>query len=118
MKAFVLSLAVFALLLTVILCNAAFVKRATEELNGQLDALTFADRREGAAALEAVWQKHRTRISFSVSFKDLSTFDRCVAELRRRVWEDEADFERAVVAARCAVQDLCRLERLCVENIF
>ena len=118
MRAFITALIIFAALLALILCNAAFVRRATGELEAILCGISLSDHRESAAALAAAWQKHRRWISFSVSFKELSAFDRCVAELQREHWENEAELEAAVVAAKCAVQDLGRLENLSVENIF
>jgi hypothetical protein len=118
MRAFITALIIFAALLALILCNAAFVKRATGELEVILDGISLANRSAQAAALETAWQRHRRWISFSVSFKELSAFDRCVAELRREHWENEAELEAAVVAAKCAAQDLGRLEALSVENIF
>lgn len=118
MKGCVIALCIFALLLVLIGCNCAFLRRTAGELETALLALSIEEQ-EALSELDALWQKRRVGIGFSVVSEELYTMDELLIQLRAAVHaKNEESFEVARDLALACVSRLCRLERICLDTLI
>lgn len=120
MKTFLFSICALALLIAIILANAAFVGRVTDEMKSGLQALPVcAQASEQARALLAHWEHEEKRLELSVSATDMNEVSNqltvlCVAA---RLNDEEA-FERARALCLLGLTRIRDLERFSFLHIL
>ena len=121
MKAWIASLCLFLLLIGVIIANAIYVHRVTDHLREATEALVF-DEASTADALDALWEywnRHRALIALSIGFRELDHVCETMISLRASYdTRSASDFEQYRRLLADAADEISRLERFSVENLF
>lgn len=113
MKTFLFSICALALLVGIILVNAAYVGRVTSDMQNDLKNLPVCTQaQENAQALLAHWEKEEKILQLSVSAADMNELGNhltalCVAARL----EDEEAFERARALCLLGLARIQDLER-------
>ena len=121
MKAWIVSLCLFVLLLGAIVGNAIYVRHVASHVSHEVLALTLedADGNRQLAALEAYWAHHRPYVAFSIGYRELDHLCESLIALRAaydaRSMADFAIYRRLTADA---AEELARLEQFSVENLF
>lgn len=121
MKAWIVSLCLFILLIGIIIGNAVYVHRVADHLCSTLHALHFEDAKTAATLeeLDAYWQRHHPFISLSISYRELDHVSETMISLRAAYdTQNVSDFEGYRQLLLDAADELSRLERFSVENLF
>lgn len=119
MKAFIVSLCVFALLLGGILWNTLFIRKTTREMNDLLNKMEANPSENTLAELESLWEKSRARVSFSSPLSEIDAVSDRLTLLRNAF--DRRDSEKILLSIsliRNAVDNLVRSERPSLETVF
>ena len=121
MKAWIISLFLFAAMLAVIIGNAIYVRHVTEHVVQELQSLSVSDpfSAERLERLDAYWQHHKKYVALSISYRELDRL--CEMLLSLRVAQDEknaVNFELYRRLSVDAAEEVARLERFSVENLF
>ena len=119
MKAFIVSLCVFALLLGGILWNTLFIRKTTREMNDLLNKMEANPSENTLAELENLWEKSRARVSFSSPLSEIDAVSDRLTLLRNAF--DRRDSEKILLSIsliRNAVDNLVRSERPSLETVF
>ncbi len=120
MKSFLLSLALLALVITGVCVNRIYISHAADVINGTVSQLDLKDdSKESLEKLERYWEKHQKYIGLSVSYRELDHLGEMLISLR---WaydtENEAEFEKYRALTFDAVEEITRMERFSIENLF
>ena len=104
----------------VISLNAFCLWHTAQTLSDYTEQLASADGRAPLLEeLEAFWQKNRSWIALSVSFRELDHVSELIVQLR---WAneigDDAEFLRYRLLLQEAIEELSRTERLSIENLL
>ena len=120
MKGFVFSICALSILIAVILCNSAYIKRSGEELQNALNMLPdCAQATEDAKALLEHWQKQKTLWELSVPNADITEIENLLTEINvASHQENEKTFERARALCLLAITRVCELERFSFLHIL
>lgn len=119
MKAFIISALLFSLLIALIIGNAIYVHRVSEQIRNKLDVLDQSNAEETLSYLEEYWQRHQPYIGLSVSYRELDHLSELLLSLRASSeTQNEQDFELYRKIAIDAADELSRLERFSIENLF
>ena len=120
MKAFLFSICVMGLLIAVILVNAAYVGRVSEEMQSALSHLPECSKAtEEAQALLLRWQKEEKLLELSVSAIDMNDICNLLTELcvAARLNNEEA-FEQARALCLLGLSRIHLLERFSFLHIL
>lgn len=120
MKSFYASLAVFALLLLLILCNMTFIRQASAEIEHRVDAIVEG---ENAAAsleeLERYWQKKRPIMGLSVRGDVLLRIDEHLGKMRWAIEQQKTDeLLLAVRLLKDNIAFLRKAEKVSLDNVL
>lgn len=121
MKAWIISLCLFILLIGVIIGNAFYIHRVAAHLCEISDSLTFEEEETETCLemLEAYWERHRTFVALSISYRELDRVSEAMISLRSAYdTKNASDFEEYRRLFRDAADEISRLERFSVENLF
>ena len=119
MRAFVISLCIFALLLLTIVGNCIFLHRTTRHMEEALRSLPVGTESEALSELEIYWKEKRTAMSFSIVFDEIRRMDELLIELRVTAQQgDEAAFSLSLAQAIETVDRMRRLERFSMEALI
>lgn len=121
MKAWIASLILLSVLITLIACNARYVHHVSAHICDTAESLSFEDGQTSAKldALDQYWKQHRPYMALSISYRDLDHLCEVLLSLRSAYdTQNSSDFElyRRMVSD-CAVE-IARLEKFSVENLF
>lgn len=123
MRSFFLTLLLLAVMLAVIGANFIFINRLGDQLTARVNALPAQTGDTAAAkeimSLEKDWIDVHHLVSFSVSFKELNRVTEQVTALR--VWYlagEDAEYQNARAQLLLAIEEMRRLERFSMDNIF
>lgn len=113
MKAFLFSIFALALLVSIILVNAAYVGRVTDTMQLALQDLPQCSQaKEKADALLTLWEKEETHLALSVSATDMNDVENHLIALHAAVrLNDEEAFERSRALCLVTVARIHDLER-------
>ena len=113
MKAFLFSVCALVLLIGVILLNAAYVKRVTNELCGELQNLPECTKADAfAQALLERWETEEKRLELTVSATDMNDVENHLTALCLAVrLDDEKAFEQARALCLLGLSRIRDLER-------
>lgn len=114
---------VLAIVIALVVANAVYIHHITGSLTAELDALPTVPEADGTPQAVAVLRKrlqsHAGVISLSVNY---TVTDRAIEALYSLEAfaraGDNAQYEATKAALRDYLEDLGRLERLSIENIF
>lgn len=121
MKAFIVSLCLFLLLVILIAANAVYVHRVTAHVEESLSALSFEDTAtaEQLGALDAYWETHRPLLALSIGYRELDRMGELLLSLHADYdQKSAADFERDRRLAADTAAELSRHEQFSLENLF
>ena len=119
MKAFLASILLFFVLLSLIIGNAVYVHRVSAHIRDVLERMDESNAEESLSALEAYWQRHRKYVALSVSYRELDHLCELLLSLRATLEsENREDFTLYRKIAIDAADELSRLERFSIENLF
>ena len=122
MKSFLCSMALFALLLCVIVCNFLYVNRTADKLLEMIDALPASPDDSALAPAEelsAFWDERTDTIGFSVGYTVLDRISEQAATLVTTAkYHNFFDYQLAKELLRDAVRDMRRLEQFSVGNLL
>ena len=121
MKAWIVSLCLFALLLGAIIGNAVYVRHVAAHVESEARMLSFDDAQTDGrlSALEAYWERHRPYVALSIGYRELDHLSEALIGLRTAYdTKASADFTLYRRLTADAAQEMARLERLSVENLF
>lgn len=118
MKTFLFSIAALALMIAVILCNSAYVKSITNEMESELKALTPCAQAPAEALLDR-WYEEQTLLQLSVSTTDMTEIENHLTELCTAAQtNDKEAFERARALCLCGIARVRDLERFSLLHIL
>lgn len=122
MKAFVISLIIFTLMLTGIVINNIYINNVADELTVMVGNIPRADK-DGcyseASRINEYWEKHQALIGMSVSFVELNRVSDNITALL--VYADEKDvteFECSKKLLLNSIAEMRRLESLEFDDIM
>ena len=121
MKAWIISLCLFVLLIGAIIGNAVYIHRVAAHLCAAADSLCFenAQTAETLDELMAYWDRHRAFVSLSISYRELDRVCETLISLRAAYdTQNASDFECYRRLLLDAADEISRLERFSVENLF
>lgn len=122
MRAVWLSLALLLLLIVGVVWNYIYINDVFASMNASLDAIPdLSDEGCDAACLQLQeqWKKHTDRVGLSVCFGVLDRVSEQVELLRSSAaCGDRYGFESARTLLRDALEDMRRLERISIGNLF
>lgn len=122
MKSFLLSMALFALMLFLIAWNFVYVNRTAETLLDMIDALPSDPDDSALAPAEALsdfWHAKTDSIGFSVGYTVLDRISEQAETLVATAkYHDFFDYQLAKELLRDAVRDMRRLEQFSVGNLL
>ena len=121
MKAWIISLCLFVILIGAIIGNAVYIHRVAEHLCSVTQSLCFEDERSASEleALEAYWRRHRPFVSLSIGYRELDHVCEVLISLRAAYDSgNSSDFECYRRLLSDAADEISRLERFSVENLF
>lgn len=124
MKATLISILIFALLLTGIFCNGRYLHRVTGDLYDCLRAVpSYADSDENSDSVRAtalrrfrtVWEAERLRVSLTVSLHVTEGIDDCLGRLDAALaHREKCEFDASLEHLFRIVEDLCRYDGACM----
>ena len=118
MKALIISVILFVLLIACIISNVGYIHTCADRLEILAGAMeTPTD--EELAALEAFWDKNEGLIGLSVSSVHLDSISKTIVSIRSayEVGNKEELLKQCALLSDSA-NDVRRLEQLAIENIF
>ena len=120
MKAFIISLLLFLLLIGCIILNTVFLNRSADHFRALAMAIeTPENRRESLEELAATWEKQKKWIGLTVSFRELDHFGEIITQLH---WayeqKNEQEFQKYRSLFLDAIEEITRTERFSIENLF
>lgn len=121
MKAWIASLCLFAVLIGIIVGNAIYVHRVTDHLKEVAYELRFDAENtvHTLDALSAYWNRHRTFIALSIGYRELDHVCETILYLRAAYdTKNASDFEAYRRLLSDTADEISRLERFSVENLF
>ena len=121
MKAWIAALVLFLALLALIVFNARYVRRVSAHICTTADALSFEDGQTAATldGLEQYWKQHRPYMALSVSYRDLDHLCEALLSLRSAYdTQNASDFELYRRIVSDSADEIARLEKFSVENLF
>lgn len=118
MKTFLFSLTALILIVAAILCNSAYVKNVTNEMENELTLLPLCAQAP-AEALAERWHEEEVLLQLSVGAADMNEVETHLAELcvAARMNDKEA-FERARALSLCGIARIRDLERFSLLHIL
>ena len=122
MKSLFVTILLFCLTICATIGNYHYINSTAERMHVHIEELPSPDDdvcQDAIASLEETWQFHAPRIGLTVEFR---TLDR-VTEQLELLYEsashgDVFGYYSALASLRDAIDDMCRLERLSISNIF
>ena len=121
MKAWIISLVLFILLLGLIIGNAVYIHRVAARLCEISDSLVFDEEETEARfeMLEAYWERNRAFIALSISYRELDRVAEMMISLRSAYeTKNASDFEEYRRLFRDVADEISRFERFSVENLY
>lgn len=121
MKAWIVSLCLFVLLLGIIVFNAVYVHRVSDHLSEVLNSLSAdaANTQDELDALDAYWEKHHPLVALSIGYRELDHVSETLISLRAAYQSrNVSDFELYRQLCVDAADELARLEKFSIENLF
>ncbi len=120
MKAFWISLILFALLLAGIFWNVHYIHKSEATLTNLVESLEDPEgREEKLCELESFWEKHCNLFGLSVGFRELDHFGEVLTDLRwAHDYSNEAEFQKYRALLLDAIEEITRNEKISVGNIF
>ncbi len=121
MKAWIASLVLLLALIVLIVVNANYVNRVSEHICTTADALSFEDAQAKNVIedLDQFWNRHRPYMALSIGYRDLDHLSEALISLRSAYdTQNASDFELYRRIISDAADELARLERFSVENLF
>ena len=122
MRAFLISLLLFSIMLAAIGTNFSYINSLTEMLLEKIDLLSFSEFEHTQNLLKEIrnrFDKERGIILLSISYTTVNkvsdSIDSTIAYLSAH---DEPGFENAKAILKNAVRDLSRLDRFSPDNIL
>ena len=122
MRAFLVSLLLFSVMLGAIVANFSYINKLTDHLMQKIDLLSFSEPEKTQGLLTEIrerFDKERKIILLSISYTTVNkisdAIDSTIAYLDAR---DESGFENAKAILKNAMRDLSRLDRLSPDNIL
>ena len=122
MKSLVTALILLILMLSCVVWNYIYINDVFASMNASLDAIPDLSDEGCEAACERLgeqWKKHTDRVGLSVCFGVLDRVSEQVELLRSSAaCGDRYGFESARTLLRDALEDMRRLERISIGNLF
>ncbi len=120
MKAFWVSILLFALLIGFVWGNAVYMQKTAQSMRSLSAELKEPQRREAALQeLAQTWEKSRTVFSLTVGYRELDHFGEILTQLQ---WayesENAVEFTRFHRLLEDAIDELIRTERFEIENLL
>lgn len=122
----IIAFSLFVLLVAAVTANNIFINNIGNDL-GKIRAalpatLTFENAEEihkSANRMRDYWEKKRKWVSLSVAESELDNLSGQIGTLICAVEaDDDTEYRKALMLFDIALDDICRLERFSIENIF
>ena len=122
MKSFIITLIIFSTLLGIIATNFFYINKVGDELKEKAETLDISNIEECKAQLDELylyWKDNETMISFSVSYTELNCVDDNITKMMTYLeHNDIVNFECYRASLLNAIEEMRRLEKLLLKNIF
>ena len=122
MKSFIITLIIFSALLGTIATNFFYINKVGDELKEKAETLDISNIEECKAQLDELylyWKDNETMISFSVSYTELNCVDDNITKMMTYLeHNDIVNFECYRASLLNAIEEMRRLEKLLLKNIF
>ena len=120
MKAFIISAILFALLIATVIGNAFYVKKVSEHVISETEALKKQDYSiEIISDLEKYWKYHRGFVGLSVGHQELDHISQSIISLKSSCESENISDARLYLAIlQDAVDEMGRHEEISFENLF
>ena len=118
MKSFFCSLAIFALMLGVIICNHFYIVRTCETLAQKIELLPPCSNAHVAVnELVAYWERKQSKIDISISQHTVDKMNECLHEIEYAIQHEDAQiYEWARYRALSIIEEIKDAESLHPEN--
>ncbi len=121
MKAWIVSVCLFLLLIGAIVINAIYVNRVAAHIVDTASTLCLEnpDVQARIVSLESYWNRHRPYVALSIGYRELDHLCEILISLRASYdTQNTSDFELYRQLTIDAATELARLEQFSVENLF
>lgn len=116
----------FIILSVSVTANNIFINRVGDDLGLIREELPHAMTSDNvelirslAGNMDAYWRKNRKWVSLSVAESELDNLSGQIASLlSAAATENNTEYHKALLLFDLALEDICRLERFSIENIF
>ena len=120
MRTFIITLALFFAVISMIVINSIYVRDITSTITDYASDEEFNKAPEDALErLESFWNKNKLFLEFSVSYRETDRMSEYIIGLRECINNKNTDEAKRIrtLIADCAA-DISRLERLSIENLL
>lgn len=118
MKAFIIAVILFFILLFIIIANSVYLHSTCNELNDLLESMTVYDT-EKASSFINIWKECRSVFSFSIHEDQLERMDDLSEGLKSAVTEnDSAEFKRYKTLLKELLDEFLKNEEISFQSIF
>ena len=122
MKVFYFSLIIFTTLISAIAINYHYINSTSDALTEMLNKLESAGEDEEETQIKNIkefWESNKIKLSISVSFNEINRMDDLINTLEVNYkTENDQDYELTKALLKVAIEEIRRLERFSIENIF
>lgn len=122
MKDFIISIILFSLLITVIVCNSIYIKKEVNILSDavrNVPSIDSPDCQLFINSLRSEWHDFKKIARLSLNYAEINRMDCLIEELNCHLkTQNDNDFEHAKVVMLNLLSEIVRLEKVSVDGIF
>lgn len=122
MKGFIITLILFAILISIVIINSFYVNNIINDIKNEITSLKTIPCEENAIIIKQIkskWEKDSIWVSLSVSYEDIEELTDMIASLEAsNSVKDYNQFKLYYELILNSIEDIGRLERFSVKNIL
>lgn len=122
MRGFIITLILFAILISIVIINSFYVNNIINDIKNEITSLKTIPCEENAIIIKQIkskWEKDSIGVSLSVSYEDIEELTDMIASLEAsNSVKDYNQFKLYYELILNSIEDIGRLERFSVKNIL
>ncbi len=122
MKDFIISIILFSLLITLIVCNSVYIKKEVNLLSNAVRSIPSIDSPDCQIfinSLRSEWKKFKKVAKLSLNYSEINKMDCLIEELDCHLeTKNNNDFEHAKIMMINLLSEIVRLEEISIDGIF
>ncbi len=122
MKDFIISIILFSLLITIIICNSVYIKKEVNILSDAVRSVPSVDSPDCQLfinSLRSKWHDFKKIARLSLNYSEINKMDCLIEEMNCHLeTKNDNDFEHAKVVMLNLLSEIVRLEKVSIDGIF